>query len=806
MLKALAKQRSYSLMSDNENESKYGNEIGVEAETGAETEAGIGTETYADPGLGAESGAAGGDNAGTAAAGGDVTGASADAETRTNPEDVAGIAAKAEIVAKTANGGKDNARKPKLFPALPIAIAAVIAAAATAFFLAKPEPASAEAVFFDAINGRAQYAMPLNTETAAEFYGSSQLGQIAGGLSPLFFGGGSARGAGGAVGSDGSGTSDAGRADGSDGAGTAGAGGADGTGASEATETSGAAGVETELELSAWLAPALHPDQYASIIEPVLADLAVSVSSKTDYASQKAQTSVAVNLSGQKLASLDVLYDGEGRIGVSSKEIHPSPVFVSLGDFPQLMAAATGQEPGEGAAIAPLDSLQKFCGQLLALPDAVSLTREEFDAVAGPYFDLAQELLPDGSFALTEGASVPEISGKSYDKVSLLISDADLKALAIAMIERARDDAELFSLLQRKYQPIYDLCSSALDDFGSLADGAAASGASLPSPAAVPDLAKAALLSAQASVTLHQTQEGRMFGVDIYLDGSDVMCLNVYSAAPDGTRTGADFWYKNYLSPGGSVQYVDISASYDLPGGSGASQDSAGAAAGSVGEEPERAAIEIMSAMSLAGGSGESGEGVEGSHVLEVYVDIPASMRQASPAAIWRADRSGGEERLSLSFGERRLGGGEPAPGTDGEAVRARGAGAFVPYAVLRSETRESDGGGFGLTAEMSLYDPSMEPDAAAQSGAVGAGGAQPGSPGAGAPIATVSVSGSVKFGAVDIPDLDYGAGDAVILTPESFDDGTFEALAADVGNGVTMLAFSNLQLISRYVNLQDLY
>ncbi|MDR1062151.1 MAG: hypothetical protein LBL83_13310, partial [Clostridiales bacterium] len=355
--------------------------------------------------------------------------------------------------------------KSRRFLAMFICAAVIaIAAAATALYLSKPEPASAEEAFFGAVNASGPYQAPPGAQGLGGFYENWRLGRIADGF---------------------------------------------------ASSSSDAA-----VELRASAAPSLYPAQLSAIVGSLLQDLSLTVSYKNDRETQKSLSSLAVNVSGKKLGAIDVLYDGAGRIGVSSPEIRPAPIIVSTDDLPGVLAAATGLEaPAGGLPQRGGPEMGSLLARLQALPGELALSREEYDSVMGPYFAMAEEMLGGDSFAVSEGATVDGAVGESYAMASAAISGADMKALALAALDRAQGDEALLGLIQDKYAAAYEFMASAAGavPFAAVPDA----GALLPSPESARGLAKAALLNARAAVEAYAPAAGAVFCADIYLDGDD---------------------------------------------------------------------------------------------------------------------------------------------------------------------------------------------------------------------------------------------------------------------------------------------
>ncbi|MDR1060079.1 MAG: hypothetical protein LBL83_02445, partial [Clostridiales bacterium] len=229
--------------------------------------------------------------------------------------------------------------------------------------------------------------------------------------------------------------------------------------------------------------------------------------------------------------------------------------------------------------------------------------------------------------------------------------------------------------------------------------------------------------------------------------------------------------------------------------------------------------------------------------------------------ASWELSRQGGSDSARLIAGTRapdggitpslellleasEQGGGSGSGGGGGSG--GNGGGSYVLAAELGLYDSARRQAGAGESAGAAGESAGENADGSAGSGAGGgAGGLPAGSrlTGGAEPMLALSAEATVTFGPVSVPnladaELAYGgaggaaqtggnggadgtggaaggnagesgaapASGTAYLTAESFSDGTAEALMADVQNGLMGFAFSNLQLFSQYINLQDLY
>ena len=528
--------------------------------------------------------------------------------------------------------------------------------------------------------------------------------------------------------------------------------------------------------------------EYADFAAKFLRDSSLNINSKRNPVSKDSITNIGLYLSGQKLASADILIEGGERFSVKSEELYPKYIAMDYADFFKILADATqinffSQIPQYNFAI-----FQDKYSDLLNLTD---ISADRIKTVVKPFVDKLSEVIADENIAIDYDVSVEGIPGAVFKKVSVYFASEDLRQVLTALIQTAKENSALLGLIKEKYTIIYDGLAE-LAEIGII-DDLYYNG--LPPAENIDNLLQSSFAALEVMLGSASGLPVKALAFDFYLDGTVLKCarIGVWTVLPENANAG--------IAPSAEAA--------GAPANAGQLNTASGTGGGTPLEEisqPGSASI-IQNAgnpaMTIIFKSFDDEDKWRNDSLSVIYEDENGEKNTVSLSSKLLADKSGGSDILNASFDGPALDNRIPDISVNFDWDNRERSFTFITGYRDSAEKGEqatrfsgnftdSGAGGYDFTFELGVDDPDFESDDGSDNNTD----SNINNTRASYAI-NMRCEGSVSIGQTEIPAPE--GEDVYYLVQDSFYDGTFENIFNEFYANLIRFASANRQLLSLY-------
>ncbi|MCL2058579.1 MAG: collagen-like protein [Oscillospiraceae bacterium] len=205
---------------------------------------------------------------------------------------------------------------------------------------------------------------------------------------------------------------------------------------------------------------------YADFATTFLRDASLSIVSNRDPSTKTSFTNIGITLAGQKLAGADIYIDDGELFCLRSAELYPDYLGLNYPDLLNIVSDATDNAALSNMSYDNLFLVQEKYMDLLGL---LYTDSELMDSVTGPLIDKLRDAIADENITIEYDVPADGMPGGAYKKVSVSLANDDLRQVLTALVQAAKENTALLTLIKGKYSVIYETIAE-LADIGANVD------------------------------------------------------------------------------------------------------------------------------------------------------------------------------------------------------------------------------------------------------------------------------------------------------------------------------------------------